>query len=278
MPELPEVETVTNGLSVVLKGGRVFSIKFYRQDLREKIPVVLVKKILVGQIIDSVVRRSKYILLGTEKGYVISHLGMTGSYLTRTTPIPQFAHTHFVIGVKSLEHSKIFIHYVDPRRFGRLSATYEDPYAHPFLSSLGVEPLEHSSHQLGKYLYARSRKRLMSVKNFIMDAKIVVGVGNIYACESLFKAGISPLRQAGKISKSKYSKLAEQIICTLREAIKLGGSTIKDFKNSSGETGYFSQSLQVYDREGDPCCQCNEPIFKVKQTGRSTWYCRICQK
>ncbi|MDB2447159.1 bifunctional DNA-formamidopyrimidine glycosylase/DNA-(apurinic or apyrimidinic site) lyase [bacterium] len=279
IPELPEVETVKNGLSEVALGKVVGSVKFYRKDLREEIPVKLVKEILVGKKITEFSRRSKYILITTEKGTVLSHLGMTGAFLTRHSKKPEKEHTHFVIGLKNSKgECDLYLHYVDPRRFGRLSATKQNPYDHTYLNSLGPEPLELNPDELGDHLFKLSRKRTAPVKNFIMDAKIVVGVGNIYACESLFKAGVSPLKHSGKVTKRKFVELAKAIINTLKSAIKQGGTTIKDFQNADGGSGYFAVALQVYGRQGLPCPICKKPILQIKQAGRSSWYCKICQK
>ena len=278
MPELPEVETVKSGLAKVIHGKKAFMLKFYRKDLREKIPQSLIRKILIGETISSLKRRSKYILLETAKGTVISHLGMTGAFLTRKSPKPEMDHTHFVMGFQDSSMEKVYLHYVDPRRFGRLSATTNDPFEHDYLRGLGPEPLELSAEELGDHLYKKSRKRVASVKSFIMDAKVLVGVGNIYACESLFKSGISPLRASGKLSKLKYYQLSREIIKTLDMAIEQGGTTVKDFQNANGGTGYFALSLKVYGRQGLSCFQCSNPIHQIRQSGRSTWYCKNCQK
>lgn len=278
MPELPEVETVKSGLEQVALGREVASIKFYRKDLREKIPQALIKRILVGEKILSFSRRSKYILINTSKGTVISHLGMTGAFLTRRSSKPEKPHTHFVITLKKAKGlDDVFLHYVDPRRFGRLSATETSAQEHPYLASLGPEPLELSSKKLAMHLFEKAKGRKVPIKNFIMDAKIVVGVGNIYACESLFKAGISPLRLAGDVEYDEMLILAKYILQTLKKAIKQGGTTIKDFQNADGGTGYFAISLKVYGRQDLPCVSCKTPISQIKQSGRSSWYCKICQ-
>jgi formamidopyrimidine-DNA glycosylase len=278
LPELPEVETVKNGLAHVALDREVASVRFYRADLREIIPQHLIKRILIGQKILSFERRSKYILITTSKGTVLSHLGMTGAFLIRRSSKPEKSHTHFVIGLKKLKgKDDVFLHYVDPRRFGRLSATEESPYEHPYLANLGPEPLELTPKKLSAHLMERASGRKSPIKNFIMDAKVVVGVGNIYACESLFKSGISPLRLAGEVDPDEMLILAGYIIKILRKAIKQGGTTIKDFQNAEGGTGYFAISLKVYGRQGLPCSNCKAPIFQVKQSGRSSWYCEICQ-
>lgn len=278
MPELPEVETVKNGLSRVALGSRVNFLKFYRNDLREQIPVSLINKVLKNETVTGIERRSKYILIHTRKGCVLSHLGMTGAYLVRKTKKPEKDHTHFVIGIENPNNESAYLHYVDPRRFGRLSATLESPFEHPYLAKLGPEPLELTPKKLSTHFMLKAKRRKAPIKNFIMDAHVVVGVGNIYACESLFKSGISPLREAGNLSESEFLALSKEIIKTLKSAIKQGGTTIKDFQNAEGGTGYFAVALKVYGRQGLPCTSCKKEIIQIKQSGRSSWYCPTCQK
>lgn len=276
MPELPEVESVKNGLLSVCEGKTVVGIKFYRRDLREPIPTQLVKSVLLGEVIQDVSRRSKYILIHTAKGTVISHLGMTGAFLTRPTPKPDKKHTHFVMSLKDTQGS-VYLHFVDPRRFGRLSATLVDPLEHVFLRSLGPEPIILGAKKLAEHLFKVSRSRKVPVKNFLMDQKVVVGVGNIYACEALFSAKLSPLRHSTDVSHSEYQELAQEVVKVLKKAIKQGGSTIKDFQNADGQGGYFAVSLKVYGKHGERCQVCSRPIVRIKQSGRSSWFCEGCQ-
>jgi formamidopyrimidine-DNA glycosylase len=278
MPELPEVETVKRAIEVLSLSNTVSYLKFYRSDLREEIPKKLIKEILLNEKIVKVSRRSKYILLETAKGTVLSHLGMTGAFLSRKTKKPEEKHTHFVIGVSSNSSSDVdYLHYVDPRRFGRLSATSEKATEHPYLSNLGPEPLELTPTKLGEHLFTKSRNKSVAIKTFLMDPRVVVGVGNIYACESLFNTGISPVRKAKDLSREEYNSLSKSVKKILKAAIKQGGTTIKDFQNSSGGKGYFAVKLKVYGRHGQQCLQCKTPIIQVKQSGRSSWYCDTCQ-
>lgn len=273
MPELPEVETVRRGLSSICLGLTPNYIKFYREDLRDPIPTEKVRSVLLGERITGIERRSKYLIFHTAKGQVLSHLGMTGNYITRNSCEPDLKHTHYVIGFE--ENKELFVHYVDPRRFGRLGVGSQEP--HQWLSQLGPEPLQLSAEELGEHLFDSSRKKVVPVKTFLMNASVVVGVGNIYACEALFSSRISPQRKAGSISKARFLRLAANVQTILHRAIEAGGSTIKDFKSANGQAGYFAAEFNVYGRTGKPCVTCGKTLSLIKQTGRSTWFCRNCQ-
>jgi formamidopyrimidine-DNA glycosylase len=277
MPELPEVETVTRGIEPILVGHKISALKFYRDNLRDQFPKKELRSILVEQKITSVFRRSKYILVGTKKGFLLIHLGMTGNILSFNTAKPQLPHTHVVLTVKDSAGGESYLHYIDPRRFGRFAFHQgQDWQNHLLLSSLGPEPLELRT--LAQHLFQVSRDKKTPIKTFLMDPKNVVGVGNIYACESLFAAGVDPRLSAGSLSLETYRKLSKLIKKILRSAIKQGGTTLKDFKNTEGNKGYFAISLKVYGRASKPCLECENSIQIIKQSGRSTFFCPFCQK
>lgn len=277
MPELPEVETVVKSLRETCQGCTVITAKFYRKDIREPIPIATFRKVLLEQEVTSVIRRSKYIVMNTNLGSAIFHLGMSGQMLALKDAKPHFKHTHLVIEFSSRKNRRHFIHFIDPRRFGRIGAHFGPHWtSHPYFNKLGCEPLEERS--LGKHLWDYGKESSRSIKNLIMDAKIVVGIGNIYACESLFVAGIHPERPAHSLSTKDYQAIAHSAKKILRLAIKAGGTSIKDFKSMEGKTGYFSISLNVYGRIDEPCKACGTTIKHIKQSGRSTWFCSSCQK
>ena len=268
MPELPEVETTRRGIEPHLLNHTIKSVVVRHRGLRWPIPGDLEKQ-LAGQRIKSITRRGKYILLGVKNGTAIIHLGMSGSLRRVNCSVTPEKHDHvdFVLG-------QYCIRFKDPRRFGAILFTNDDPLQHKLLKHLGPEPLNKEFN--GDYLFQRSRNRKISIKQFIMDSKVVVGVGNIYVSESLFYAGINPNRQAGKISKIRYLELAKAIKKVLRAAIRQGGTTLQDFTNSDGNPGYFKQKLAVYGREGEPCILCGKPIKHVVQGQRASSYCSHC--
>lgn len=270
MPELPEVETVRLGITPKLIHQRIKNIIIRQPKLRYPIPTHL-KKTLPGLTIHAISRRSKYLLLETELGHLIIHLGMSGCIHTLLQPPKADKHDH----VDLTFDNGLCLRYHDPRRFGMILWTPEAIDQHPLLMHLGPEPLTDTFD--GTILYDKSRKRHVSIKQFIMDSKTVVGVGNIYASESLFQAGISPKRPAGKVSLPRYELLADTIKSVLSKAIKAGGTTLKDFSSVSGKPGYFQQELFVYGREGQACYHCGNNIRKFTQGQRSTFYCPTCQ-
>ena len=271
MPELPEVETTRRGIEPHIENNKVSKVILRRKTLRWPITPALSKD-LPGETIQSVSRRGKYLLLATQKGCLLIHLGMSGSLRIVESSRAAAKHDHVDV---VFANNKV-LRYTDPRRFGCILWETEPIEAHPLLASLGPEPLEDNFHT--DYLFKKSRRRNIAVKTFIMDSKVVVGVGNIYANESLFLAGISPKRSAGKISKPRYEKLVECIQQVLQQAIDVGGTTLKDFTGSDGEPGYFAQSLHVYGRGGEPCHGCNSTLKEIRQGQRSTVYCSQCQK
>jgi len=265
MPELPEVETTRRGLAPHLIGRTVTALDVRQPRLRWPIPRALREK-LPGQRIDSIERRAKYLLVHTKAGTAILHLGMSGSLrvLPASTPIGPHDHVDW-----RLDSGKI-LRFTDPRRFG--SQLWQPPgTVHKVLAGLGPEPLGDDFD--GAYLFKRSRGRSAAVKVFLMDQAIVVGVGNIYASEALFHAGIHPKRAAGSISRARYAKLADAVKRVLEYSITRGGTTLRDFVNPDSEPGYFEQELFVYGREGLPCKKCGTPIKAITLGQRSTYYC-----
>lgn len=270
MPELPEVETTLRGIAPHMLGQTVSRLQVRQWSLRWPIPKSLPAKVK-GQTIKSLRRRGKYLLFEFDTGTAIMHLGMSGSVRIVSPQQPLLKHDHvdWVVGSGQIAR------FNDPRRFGALLWAEGDAEQHQLLKSLGPEPLRKAFG--GDYLFRQSRKRKQAIKSFIMDSKIVVGVGNIYANEALFLAGIRPGRAAGSLSRAQCLTLAEQIKAVLRRAINVGGTTLRDFVNSDGQPGYFKQSLYVYGRDGQPCKLCALPL-KLRRLGqRATVYCPNCQ-
>ena len=279
MPELPEVENLVCGVREIALGSRFVAIDFYRDDVREAIPKEELIEILVGEDIVAVTRRAKYMLVHTRRGALGIHLGMSGRFVHDDSKKVSRPHTHVVFQMKS-EAGSFAFHFVDPRRFGRVFALDEAQAAtleHVFLDSLGVEPLDPKVN-LAEVLFTLSRSRKVPLKTFIMDNAVVVGVGNIYASESLWRAKLSPLREAGSLTKSEAKKLAKEIQETLSEAILAGGTTFRDYRNSHDKPGMFQVKLAVYEQDTKPCRRCRKPVAKITIGGRSTYFCPFCQK
>ena len=251
MPELPEVETTRRGIEPYLLNHRIRRIDV--RDPRLRWPVPAEVQNACRREVTSVRRRAKYLLLGMRNGALLMHLGMSGSIRVLTEPQIPGKHDHFDIVTDAA-----ILRFNDPRRFGVFLWCEQPPLTHPLLASLGPEPL--SDEFSGDHLHHASRARKIAVKNFIMDGRIVVGVGNIYASEALYMAGINPSRQAGRISAARYEGLAVAIKDVLARAIELGGTTLRDFSGTGGTPGYFAQELLVYGRAGEPCFQCGAPI------------------
>jgi len=270
MPELPEVETTRRGLEPRLRGKTLRAVKVRNGRLRWPVPDDLSTQ-LCGKKLLSIKRRGKYLLFDFGSLFQIVHLGMSGSLRFVDKNEPPAVHDH----VDWLFDGGEVLRLRDPRRFGAVLLT-NDPASHPLLAHLGPEPL--SGDFDGKHLYAATRGRKVAIKNLIMDSQVVVGVGNIYASESLFAACIRPGRAAGRLSRAECEKLAAAIKATLQSAVKAGGSSLRDYVATDGELGYFQLHTKVYDRAGLPCKVCGASIKKLTSGQRSTYYCPVCQK
>jgi formamidopyrimidine-DNA glycosylase len=271
MPELPEVETSRRGIEPHLRNRTITGITIRQHKLRWPIPKNL-PSLAEGQKIRKVCRRAKYIYLKLDNGSIIIHLGMSGSLRICTSKTVPEKHDHIDIAVSN----KKILRLRDPRKFGCVLWTADDIEQHKLIKSLGPEPLDDTF--TAEYLHSKAKKRSCSIKSFIMNSHIVVGVGNIYASESLFKAGINPKRKAGNISLARLEKLVAAIKTTLLDSIEQGGTTLKDFTSEDGQPGYFAQKLLVYGRAGEPCTVCGNPIKQITQQARSTFYCPKCQR
>jgi formamidopyrimidine-DNA glycosylase len=269
MPELPEVETSRRGIEPYLTGQTIISSVIRFPTLRWPISAEIIS--LRNEPIISVGRRAKYLLLELQKGWIVIHLGMSGSLRILTSPKTAEKHDHVDLNISN----GVTLRYTDPRRFGAW-LWFSDLADSPQLKHLGPEPLSEAFD--GDYLYKLSRSKRSPVKTWIMDNKVVVGVGNIYASESLFQAGILPQRPIGSLTKSELNKLALTIKAVLKKSIEQGGTTLKDFLQSDGKPGYFAQELQVYDRGNQPCRICGQLIDVEKIGQRSTYFCSKCQK
>ncbi len=270
MPELPEVETTRRGIEPWLVGRRIESLRVREWRLRWRISRSLPSR-LGGARIRSVGRRAKYLLIVTDAGTLIVHLGMSGSLRILDAAAPPLAHDH----VDLVLDSGRCLRFNDPRRFGCFLFTTREPARHRLLANLAVEPL--SPEFSAASLWRQSRGRRASVKAFIMDSRIVAGVGNIYASEALFRAGIRPGLAAGRVSRARMALLVDAIRDVLGEAIGVGGTTLRDYVDASGMPGYFGQRLHVYERDGKPCRRCGMPIRRFTQGRRSTYWCARCQ-
>ena len=270
MPELPEVETTRRGIAPFSEGKQVAQLVIRDPRLRWPVPDDLPQR-LAGQTLREADRRAKYLLLRFDHGTVIVHLGMSGSLRVVTDNSPLRKHDH--IDLAFTDGTRL--RFNDPRRFG-CWLWHEHPQDHPLLASLGPEPLGQDFS--GPYLFRKSRGRKTPIKSFLMDNRIVVGVGNIYANEALFRTGIHPSRPAGRIGAARYQRLCDAIRETLSAAILSGGTTLRDFVNSDGKPGYFAQSLLVYGRAGLPCVECQRPLREIRTNQRSTVYCTRCQR
>ena len=276
MPELPEVEITRRGLAAHLTGLTITDVVIRNAKLRWTVPKNL-PALLRGRTIASLKRRAKYLLMDCGSGTLILHLGMSGSLRILPANTSPEKHDHFDLVLSNGTLMRLR----DPRRFGAVLWHTGDVHTHPLLATLGPEPLEDgppANNFDARHLYQATRGRSVSIKQCIMNHRIVVGVGNIYANEALFRASIKPQFVAGKLSLPRCAKLVAEIRATLAEAIKLGGSSLRDFVNTAGETGYFQQHYWVYGRCGEPCRRCGSPIKQIRQGQRSSFYCSICQK
>lgn len=271
MPELPEVETTLRGIAPHINNEIITDIVVRNPSLRWPVPVNELKN-LIGEPVTHVERIAKYILIHTAKGCVLLHLGMSGSLRALSKDQPATKHDH----IDLVFSNNRVIRLNDPRRFGCCLLLQEPVKEHKLLASLGPEPLSDDFN--GDLLFNLSRGRSIAVKNFIMDGKVVVGVGNIYASESLFMAGIRPSTSVKRISRTRYHELASKIKAVLAKAINAGGTTLNDFTQADGKPGYFAQELQVYGRNDKPCSRCGELIKSQIIGQRNTFYCTTCQK
>jgi len=270
MPELPEVETTRRGIEPYLLNRVISQLEIFERRLRWPIPVEVDH--LLGATVTAIDRRGKYLLIQVERGTAIIHLGMSGSLRVCIADEPRRKHDHFQLGTAE----KHIIRYHDPRRFGCLLWQAAGEEAHPLLSKLGPEPLSDSFD--AQHLFDATRKRQVAIKNLIMNSQVVVGVGNIYASESLYMAGVAPGRAARRITRNECKRLTHAIKQVLQRSITQGGTTLRDFVNSDGNPGYFAQMLNVYGRDGEPCRHCGTLIRQRVLGQRSTFYCNKCQK
>ncbi|MEM7504727.1 MAG: bifunctional DNA-formamidopyrimidine glycosylase/DNA-(apurinic or apyrimidinic site) lyase [Pseudomonadota bacterium] len=270
MPELPEVETTRRGIQPWIEGRVVEDVIVRNRALRWPVPRTL-ERSLRGQRIVAVERRAKYLLLRTDAGTAIVHLGMSGSLRIVDCGTPPEKHDH----VDVIFEDGAVLRLRDPRRFGSFLWTARDPARHKLIADLGPEPLDELTPE---HLYRKSRGRRAPLRNFLLDGRVVVGVGNIYANEAAHRAGIHPARAAGRVSEARYRKLVTEIRSVLQAAIAKGGTTLRDFASAEGSPGYFSIELEVYGREGDECRRCSDTIVRKAVGGRSMFYCPGCQK
>jgi len=271
MPELPEVETTRRGIAPALVGRRVTMVVVRDRRLRWPIDANLEASI-TNQVVRRIERRAKYLLIGFDKGTLIVHLGMSGSLRVLCADVPPQLHDHWDIQVDS--GSVLRFH--DPRRFGSALWTDSDPLEHKLLAKLAPEPLSDAFD--ADYLFRATRRRAVAIKQFIMNSQVVVGVGNIYASEALFRARIAPRRAARRITRAQAAGLSQAIKDVLSEAIEIGGTTLRDYVNADGIPGYFRQKLFVYERDGQSCRVCKKPVKQFVQGQRSTYWCAHCQR
>lgn len=270
MPELPEVETTRRGIQPFIEAQPISKMVVRHRGLRW--PVIDgLEALIQGQTVHKVERRAKYLLLRCDTGTLLIHLGMSGRLrvLDNDDNIGKHDHVDLYFGNGHV------LRFTDPRRFGAVMWTEDDCEQHALIAHLGPEPLSDSFD--GDYLYQRSRGRSTAIKTFIMNGEVVVGVGNIYANEALFLAGIHPAKAAGKISKAKMTLLVASIKQVLEKALLAGGTTLRDFRKSDGKPGYFAQELNVYGRQDQPCLSCGTPISSIRQAQRATYFCKTCQ-
>ncbi|MBV8974306.1 MAG: bifunctional DNA-formamidopyrimidine glycosylase/DNA-(apurinic or apyrimidinic site) lyase [Sinobacteraceae bacterium] len=271
MPELPEVETTRRGLAPHVRRRRVARLSVYERRLRWPVPCDLPRKV-AGQRIVRLGRRAKYLLLGLESGTLLLHLGMSGNLRAVPAATPRLAHDHFDLVLDS----GIALRFNDPRRFGSLLYTSGEPQRHPLLAHLAPEPFSKAFD--ADYLYRITRGRKVAIKHLLMNSRLVVGVGNIYASEALFRARLRPQRRAATLSRAECARLVRAVRTVLRLAIRAGGTTLRDYLGADGLPGYFRQRLYVYERAQRPCRRCGTSVRGLTQGQRSTYYCPQCQR
>jgi formamidopyrimidine-DNA glycosylase len=271
MPELPEVETTLRGIRPLLENSIIQAVSIRQRKLRWPVTHGLARRIR-GEEILAVARRAKYLLLIFRHGTLMIHLGMSGRLRVLPVNVPPGKHDH----VDFILTNRRVLRFHDPRRFGSVLWVRGDPLQSPQLAHLGPEPFDEEF--CGQMLFKAARGRRVAVKNFIMDGRIVVGIGNIYANEALFRSGILPGRSAGRVALDRYQGLVVAIQDVLTEAIEAGGTTLRDYAQVSGDPGYFEQALQVYERVGQPCVRCKSTIRRKVISQRSSYYCKNCQR
>jgi len=275
VPELPEVETIRRGVASMVLDHTIVAVTVRDARLRWPIPPDFASYAR-GKRIKAVARRGKYLILDLGGDRLIIHLGMSGRLFVVTDAAISRKHDHVDFELADDRGKILRLRFRDPRRFGAVLPWPQAQAVHPLIQGMGPEPF--GEEFSGEYLFLMSRGRSAPVKNFVMDGRIVVGVGNIYASEALFRAGIRPRTAAGRITRARYLKLAETILDVLRIAIEAGGTTLRDFANAKGETGYFQQELMVYGREGEDCRNCGATILRVVIGQRSSFFCPDCQR
>ncbi|MGH8259066.1 MAG: bifunctional DNA-formamidopyrimidine glycosylase/DNA-(apurinic or apyrimidinic site) lyase [Steroidobacteraceae bacterium] len=270
MPELPEVETTRRGIEPHVVGRTVVALEVHEPRLRWRIPDDLPARV-AGQRVQRAGRRAKYLLIELAHGTLIWHLGMSGSLRVLPTGTPRLAHDHLDLVLDS----GLLLRFNDPRRFGSLHYTTGDPGEHPLLASLAPEPFDPAFD--ADYLWRVTRGRRVAIKSLLMNSRLVVGVGNIYASEALFRARVRPQRAARRLTHEEAKRLARAIRAVLALAIRVGGTTLRDYVGADGQPGYFRQKLHVYERGGAPCRVCRTPVRAITQGQRSSYYCPTCQ-
>lgn len=270
MPELPEVETLRRALLPLVVNKTCTALKFYRKDIRFPIPQATLQKQMVDQIVSQIQRVGKYLLLKVPDGAMLLHLGMSGRVTLKTSMSPREKHTHAIFQFDN----DTFLHFVDPRRFGCILWVPKSG-EHPLLDKLGPDPFSPDANAGAMKSLAKNCRS--PIKTFIMDARRITGVGNIYACESLYQAGINPKCKAGRVTLAEWDRLLSCVRSTLESSIAAGGTTLRDFFDPSGTAGYYAVKLSVYGKEGDPCPKCKTTISRLVHSGRSTFFCKTCQ-
>jgi formamidopyrimidine-DNA glycosylase len=270
MPELPEVETTRRGLLPHVVGRRIRDVIVREPRLRWPVPRDLARRV-AGERVDDIRRRGKYLLFDVGEGHLLVHLGMSGSLSLVPSDTPPRRHDHVDLALEGESTLRL----TDPRRFGAV-LWVKRPGTHALLDSLGIEPFDEAFG--GGHLHAMARGRRVPVKLFLMNSRVVTGIGNIYANEALFAAGVHPSRAAGRLSGERWDRLARAIRGTLERALVAGGSTLRDFVGGDGQPGYFQNEYAVYGRAGEPCPACGSPVKAMRHAGRATYYCASCQR
>ncbi len=271
MPELPEVETTRRGVEPHVVGRTVVALNVHEARLRWPVPAELAGQ-LAGQRVQRAGRRAKYLLLELTRGTLLWHLGMSGSLRVLPQDTPRIEHDHLDLVLDS----GYVLRFNDPRRFGSLHYTTGDPHEHPLLAQLAPEPFDAGFN--AEYLWRTTRRRRVAIKQLLMNSRLVVGVGNIYASEALFRARVRPRRAARTLTHTEAERLVRAIRKVLELAIRVGGTTLRDYVGADGSPGYFRQRLYVYERDGKPCRVCRTPVRAITQGQRSTYYCPTCQR